>query len=55
MGRHDYTAAATLLGQLPAPMQNAAALVATDIRAHAEADTLVADLRARALATTAAP
>ena len=49
MTRHDYLAAAQLLGQLPAPMQQAAAPVATDIAAHAAADQLVADLRSRAL------
>jgi hypothetical protein len=49
MTRHDYAAAATLLGQLPAPMQQAAAPVAAQIAAHAAADQLVADLRSRAL------
>ena len=56
MTRHDYAAATTLLGQLPAPMQQAAAPVAPDIAAHAAADQLVTDLRTRALtATEAAP
>ena len=55
MARRDFAAASTLLGQLPGPMQNAAALVAGDIRAHAAATGLVAELRARALATTATP
>ena len=49
MTRHDYTAASALLGQLPAPMQQAAAPVAPAIAAHAAADKLVTDLRARAL------
>lgn len=52
VGRHDYAAAATLLGQLPAPMQAAAGSVSADIAAHAAADQLLADLRARALAST---
>lgn len=51
MGRRDYAAAAALIGQLPAPMQAAAAPVARDIGLHAQADALVADLRARALNT----
>jgi len=51
MGRRDYSAAAALIGQLPGPMQAAAAPVAHDIGLHAEADALVADLRARALST----
>ena len=54
MTRHDYTTATTLLAQLPAPMQQAAAPVATDIAAHAAADKLVADLRARALSAAEA-
>ena len=56
MERHDYAIAEALIGQLPAPMRDAASLVAADIRVHAAADKLVADLRARALTnTTAAP
>lgn len=56
MERRDYTTALTLLEALPAAMQDKATLVATDIRAHAAASQLVADLRARALTTaTAAP
>lgn len=54
MTRHDYTTAVALLDQLPAPMQQAAAPVATDIAAHAAADKLVADLRARALSAAEA-
>jgi hypothetical protein len=50
--RHDYTAANTLLAQLPASMQTAAAPVAGDIAAHAAADRLLADLRTRALSAT---
>ncbi len=49
MTRRDYAAATALLAQLPAPMQQAAAPVSGDIAAHAEADRLVTDLRARAL------
>jgi hypothetical protein len=52
MGRRDYAAAHELMAQLPAPMQQAAGDVAADIAAHAEADTLVADVRARALGAT---
>ncbi|RYE11009.1 MAG: hypothetical protein EOP22_02260 [Hyphomicrobiales bacterium] len=55
MARRDYSTASTLLNQLPQKMRDAAALVAADIRVHAEADTLVAELRARALTETAAP
>jgi len=54
MGRRDYAAAQTLLAALPAPMQQAAGRVAADIAAHADADRLVSDLRARALATAQA-
>ncbi len=54
MGRRDYAAAAALLGQLPAPMQQAAAPIAADITAHADADRLVSDLRTRALGTAQA-
>ena len=54
MERRDYAGATTLLGQLPAPMRDAASMIAADIRVHAEADKLVADLRARALTTTTA-
>jgi hypothetical protein len=55
VARRDFAAASALIGQLPGPMQDAAALVAGDIRAHAAAAGLVAELRARALATTATP
>jgi hypothetical protein len=54
MGRRDYAAAAALLGQLPAPMQQAAAPVEAGITAHADADRLVNDLRTRALGTAQA-
>ena len=54
MGRRDYAAAASLLAQLPQPMQQAAAPVAAEITAHADADRLVSDLRARALSTAQA-
>ena len=49
MGRRDYATATDLIGKLPGPMQQAAAPVASDIAAHADADRLVADLRTRAL------
>ncbi len=56
MERRDYPAALALLNALPQPMQDQATLVGADIRAHAAASKLVADLRARALTTaTAAP
>lgn len=55
MERRDYGAAIALLDGLPQPMRDKAALVSSDLRAHAAALQLVADLRARALATTAAP
>jgi hypothetical protein len=50
--RHDYAAASTLLTQLPAPMQAAAAPVAAEIAAHAAAEQVLADLRSRALSVT---
>ncbi len=50
MDRHDYQAASALLAALPAEMRSAAGTLGADIAAHADADTLVADLRARALA-----
>ena len=50
MDRRDYAGAAALLDQLPGPMRLAAAPVAADISAHADADQLVTALRARALA-----
>jgi hypothetical protein len=49
VSRHDYAAANILVGQLPPAMQAAAGPVAADIAAHAAADQLLADLRARAL------
>ncbi len=54
MERRDYAAALALIDALPQPMRDKATLVAADIRAHAEAARLVADLRARALTTTTA-
>jgi len=54
MTRHDYAAASALLAQLPAPMQQAAGPVAPAIIAHADADRLVTDLRARALSAAEA-
>lgn len=55
MGRRDFVAAATLLGQLPAPMREAAGSVADDIHAHAGAETFIARLRAEALAPATEP
>lgn len=54
MERRDYSGALALIDALPQAMRDEAALVSADIRAHAEADKLVADLRARALTTTTA-
>lgn len=51
--RHDFTAAAALLEQLPEPMQSAAGEIASDVRAHAVADSFLAGLRAQALAPVA--
>jgi hypothetical protein len=56
MERRDFTAALALLDSLPQPMRDKAASIGADIRAHAAAAQLVADLRARALDTaTTAP
>lgn len=54
MERRDYAGALALIEALPQAMRDKATLVAADVRAHAEAAKLVADLRARALATTTA-
>lgn len=54
MERRDYATARALIDALPQAMRDEATLVAADIRAHAEAAKLVADLRARALTTTTA-
>ena len=54
MERRDYAAALSLIDALPQAMRDEATLVSADIRTHAEADKLVADLRARALTTTTA-
>jgi hypothetical protein len=54
MERRDYAGALGLIEALPPAMRDEAALISADIRTHAEADTLVADLRARALTTTTA-
>lgn len=54
MERRDYATARALVDALPQAMRDEATLVAADIRAHAEAAKLVADLRARALTTTTA-
>lgn len=53
MGRRDFVAAATLVGQLPPAMRDAAGAIATDIDTHAAADQFVADLRGKALAAPA--
>jgi hypothetical protein len=52
--RRDYATALALIDALPQAMRDEATLVSADIRTHAEADKLVADLRARALTTTTA-
>ena len=54
MERRDYSGALALIDALPPAMRAEATLVSADIRTHAEADKLVADLRARALTTTTA-
>lgn len=51
MARRDYAAALALLEALPQGMRDAAALVASEIRAHAAASQLITDLRARGLTT----
>lgn len=51
--RHDFASAATLLAQLPQPMQAAAGELGAAIAAHAAADTFLAGLRAQALDTAA--
>lgn len=50
IGRHDFAAAVGLFGQLPAPMQQAAGDVATQLRGLADAQTFIAGLRQQALA-----
>jgi uncharacterized coiled-coil protein SlyX len=54
MERRDYAAAMTLIDALPPAMRAEATLVSADIRTHAEAAALVANLRTRALTTTTA-
>jgi hypothetical protein len=49
VNRHDFTTAATLLAQLPAPMQAAAGDLGTAIVTHAAAEQFVNGLRAQAL------
>jgi hypothetical protein len=51
--RHDFVSAATLLAQLPQPMQAAAGDLGAAIASHAAADTFLAGLRAQALDTAA--
>jgi hypothetical protein len=50
VNRHDFTTAATLLAQLPEPMQTAAGDLGTAIVTHAAAEQFVNGLRAQALA-----
>lgn len=52
MERRDYATALSLIEALPQAMRDEATGVSADIRALAEADKLLADLRARALTTT---
>ena len=52
VARRDFAAAATLLEQLPAPMQAGAGSIADDIRTLAATDGFVAGLRAQALPET---
>ncbi|MEO7221832.1 MAG: hypothetical protein ABIY37_05110 [Devosia sp.] len=54
MERRDYSGALTLIDALPPAMRDEATLISAGIRTHADADKLVADLRARALTTTTA-
>lgn len=49
IGRGDYARASALLSALPAPMQAPATDLAQEVALHAEADQLVAGLRASAL------
>ncbi|HHY50641.1 MAG TPA: hypothetical protein GYA10_12925, partial [Alphaproteobacteria bacterium] len=53
--RHDYSAAAGLLAELPEPMRAAAGALGEAIAAHAAADRFVTDLRAQVLAPADAP
>lgn len=53
VARHDFTAAAALLVQLPQPMQAAAGELGAAIASHAAAQSFVAGLRAQALDTAA--
>ncbi len=53
MTRRDYVAADALMQQLPPGMQEAAGNVPAELGAHAAADSLIAELRARALAPIA--
>lgn len=51
--RYDFTSAAVLLAQLPAPMRLAAGEIGEAIAAHADAEQFIAALRAQALAPAA--
>ncbi|HQZ14189.1 MAG TPA: hypothetical protein PK286_15005 [Devosia sp.] len=51
--RHDFTTAATLLAQLPEPMQAAAGELGAAIASHAAADAFLTGLRTQALDTAA--
>lgn len=53
VGRHDFKAAAELLGQLPPAMQAGAATAGPDIVKLAAAEDFMTELRSRALAPTA--
>jgi hypothetical protein len=55
MSRRDYVTVQALLAQLPPAMRQAAAPVVPDIAAHAAADQLLVDLRARALTAAEVP
>ncbi|MEO6394598.1 MAG: hypothetical protein ABIO40_01640 [Devosia sp.] len=52
MQRRDYRQAAELVASLPPEMREAAAVLVDDIASHADADALLAQLRARALTGT---
>lgn len=54
MSRHDYATALSQIDQLPEKMRAAAAPIGAEIALHADADKLLADLRAEALAPAGA-
>lgn len=53
MSRRNFGAATALMEQLPEPMRQAAGTLPAELAAHAAADSLVAELRTRALAPLA--